>query len=312
MLFNRLLKLCAFAVSFLIIGIGVEKALHPDLDENSMEDRLTVFKLPLEFADEYSPACVSLTEDGELLAFQSPHPDNYGSHDIWLSHYRNGRWSEPENAGPGINTRASEYDGKLSADGTEMAFIRSDDDMRPSIFISTYRNGNWTEAEHVGPPVSYKDQAEYGAVFSRDGNRLYFSSDREGSYNGFDVYYSERTESSWGDPVNLGPTINSKGDAVDAAIGRDENLIVLAFPDDESDSGRMDLYKSQKTEEGWTHFQSLGPRINTPGNDACPWLGYDGHMLLVNTTWEGLINGEELTDTRWGFVHAFHSSTGFD
>jgi hypothetical protein len=312
MLIDRLLKSSVIIVALGMIGLWTQNVLHPDHEGTLSDDTLTVFKLPLDFAEEYSPACVSLTEDGQLLAFQSPHPDNIGGHDIWLSHYRDGRWTEPVNAGPGINTSASEYDGKLSADGTEMAFIRSDDEMMPSIFISTFRDGRWTEAVHVGAPVSYKDQTEYGAVFSRDGNRLYFSSNREGSYNGFDVYYSERTDTGWGDPVNLGPTINSKGDAIDAAIGRDDKTIILAFTNEESDSEQMDLYISKKTNEGWSTYRNMGPRINTPGNEACPWLGYDGHRLLVNSTWEGLIHGEERTDTRWGSVHVFHSSKGFE
>jgi|SRR5690625_4397193 len=294
-----------------VIGAGSIDLNHPGHEEEYDNDLLTSFKLPLDFSEEFGPACVSLTEDGQILAFQSAHPDNIGSHDIWLSYYRNGRWQRPENAGPGINTTGSEYDAKISADGNEMLFIRSSSDIRPSIFHSTYQDGEWTEAVHLGPPVSYKEYAELGAVFSQDGQRLYFSSDKESDYDGFDLYYSERTERGWGEPVNMGPEINEIGDVVDAAISRNEDAIVVAFRDEETE--RMDLYISYKTENGsWSEYQNLGPRLNTPGNEACPWLGYDGHMLLTNSTWEGLINGEELAETRWGPVYAFHMTKGFE
>jgi len=291
----------------IMIGSGSESEI-PWIENEG--DKLTTFKLPLSFAEEFGPACVSITESGQMMAFQSDHPESIGSHDIWLSHYRNGRWQRPVNAGPGINTTASEYDGKLSADGKEMLFIRSGEGMRPSIFHSTYRDGEWAEATHVGPPVSYKEHTELGAVLSRDGQRLYFSSNREEGYNGFDLYYSERTEQGWGEPVNMGPEINQKGDVVDAAISRNEDAMIVAFRNEETE--RMDLYITYKEEDGWSPYHNMGPRFNTPGNEACPWLGYDGHLLLVNSTWEGLLNGEELTESRWGAVHAFHLTKGFE
>lgn len=312
MVVNHLLRSSVAVLSVILLSIGLYNVLHPDHEETLLDDMLTVFKLPLEFDEDFSPACASISGNGHLLAFQSSHVESYGNSDIWLSYYQNGRWSEPENPGPGINTSGREFDGKLSADGNEILFIRSDEEIKPSIYISTFRQGEWTEAESIGPPVSYPDQTEYGAIFSKDGNRLYFSSDRDGNYNGFDVYYSDRTNDGWSEPVNLGPAINSKGDAIDVAIGRNEKTIIIAFPDDESDSGQKNLYISKKTEEGWSSYQSMGPRFNTPGNEACPWLTYDGHMLLVNTTWDGLIHGKEMNDTRWGGIHSFHSLKGFD
>lgn len=45
---------------------------------------------------------------------------------------------------------------------------------------------------------------------SKDGSKLYFSSDRPGGFGGYDLYVSERQDdNSWGEPKNLGPYINS-------------------------------------------------------------------------------------------------------
>ena len=46
---------------------------------------------------------------------------------------------------------------------------------------------------------------------SPNGNRIYFSSDKPDGFGGTDLYYSERKGEYWGDPVNLGPIINSAG-----------------------------------------------------------------------------------------------------
>lgn len=310
MVIKHLLKFALVVLSIITVITGL-LVIQTEDNERFGKEKLIISKLPLKFADEYSPACASLTEEGKLLAFQSPHSNGYGSSDIWLSNYVNGSWSKPHNAGRGINTSASEYDGKLSADGSKIVFIRSDENMKPSIFISHFKNGEWSDAEAVGPPISYPNEVEYGAVFSRSGNRLYFSSNREGSFKGFDVYYSDLTDDGWSDPVNMGSEINSKGDAIDVAIGRDEKTVILAFKNNNSGSSESNLYVSNKTDKGWSSFQDLGPRINTPGNEACPWLGYDGQILVLNSTWNGLMNGQERTDTRWGSVYVFQLSTGF-
>ncbi len=41
---------------------------------------------------------------------------------------------------------------------------------------------------------------------------LVFTSDREGGYGGFDLYYSKRVDSTWTEPINFGPSINTAYD----------------------------------------------------------------------------------------------------
>lgn len=43
-------------------------------------------------------------------------------------------------------------------------------------------------------------------------NLMVFTSDREGGYGGFDLYYSQRIDSTWKSPVNFGDKINSEYD----------------------------------------------------------------------------------------------------
>lgn len=163
----------------------------------------------------------------------------------------------------------------------------------------------------MGPPVSFPETTEYGALLSRDGNRLYFSSNREGGYGGFDLYVSHRQEAGWGAPVNLGPELNSAQDEADVALSPDEKTAILAFSRPESLAGSLDLYVRRKGESGWSPFVHLGPWVNTPGKDACPWLGYDGETLYLNSTWEGLLEGSERKDSRWGSVYVIRVRGGF-
>ena len=255
--------------------------------EQASEAKMTVSKVVVPFLSDEQPFCVSLTEDETLIVYQSPRSHGHGNLDLWFSRFENGKWSEPYNAGPNINSSSHEADGKLSHDGTTLVFVRSDNLAKSTeLYVSRFENGAWTKAEPLGPPVSPPETREFGASLSHDGKRLYFSSDRPGGNGGMDHYYSERIGQSWGEPVNLGPGINTKEDELDMTLSRDGKVII--FPTNRFDSieGSTDLYVSRLTEGAWSPIQNLGSKINSPGADTCPWLGYDGTSLYLNSDWD--------------------------
>lgn len=45
-----------------------------------------------------------------------------GSSDLYISYRDNGKWSKPQNLGPGINTRAREYSPRVTSDGKYLIF----------------------------------------------------------------------------------------------------------------------------------------------------------------------------------------------
>ncbi len=264
------------------------------------QESVTISLLPVPFGPDDKASCVSLREDGALVAFQSRRPDGRGGADIWLSRFQNGKWSEPYNAGPGVNTSANEVDAKLSTDGKTMVFIRGQNFKESSgIYISRFRNGAWSEGELVGPPVTLPHTIQFGAVLTRDGKRLYFASNRSGGYGGLDNYYSDWDGAKWSEPTNLGPVINTPGDDGDLAISRDGKTLI--FPNRGSDSvnGSIDLYLSRFADGSWSAPVNLGSRINTPYNDTCPWLGYDGYTLYFNSELTSSLMGQKGSSRIW-------------
>jgi len=256
------------------------------------EERLVIRKLALPLAEQDQAACVSLPENGRMVVYQSRRPDGLGGFDLWVSRLEGGTWSKPQNLGPSINSAENDVDGKFSADGSTLVFIRGEDFRKSSdIYVSHFRDGSWSKAEMIGPPVSLPGTVEFGASLSRDGKRLYFSSNRAGGHGGFDHYYSDRTGDRWGEPVNFGPVVNSAENEVDVAVSRDSNTIVFPAKRKDSIGGSTDLYISRLVAGSWTALQNLGPRINTPGTDTCPWLGYDGRTLYLDSDWDGLVAG---------------------
>lgn len=257
---------------------------------SAAQESVTISLLPIPFTPEDKPLCVSLSEDGNLAAYQSRRTDGKGGADIWMAQRKNGRWSAPYNPGPAINTDANEVDAKLSPDGKTMVFIRGKDfKVESGVYVSHFRDGSWSEAKLIGPPISLPGTTQFGAVMTRDGKRLYFASNRPGGLGGFDVYYSDRTASGWEQPVNLGDKINTTGGDGDVAVAPDGRTLI--FPSERADTlGKSDLYMSRFANNSWLEPVNLGPRFNTPGEDSCPWLGYDGKTLYLNSDWDRLLS----------------------
>lgn len=107
-------------------------------------------------------------------------------------------------------------------------------------------------------------------AMSPDGTKLYFSSDREDGYGGFDIWvvtYSKRSK-SWGDPVNLGPTINTANDEYFPYINPHDNNLYFAS-DGWPGIGGLDIFKAKPTEdvEVWKELENLREPINSGGDD---------------------------------------------
>jgi WD40-like Beta Propeller Repeat len=281
-------------------------------------ERLTLYAFPAA-AGEHGYACAAVSERQTVAVFHSSRAGGYGASDIWFSRWENDRWTEPQNTGPGVNTREHEVDASLSPDGSTMFFSRSafggatavsklppGADKQTDLYVSHFRNGYWTKAERLPEPVCLREAAEYRAVLSRDGNELYFGSDRAGGYGGFDLYVSHRTTGGWGEPENLGPLVNTAGKEVDAAIAPHENTLVLAF------QGEKDAFQkllvSRKINGHWSKPVDMGPRFNTGTGDGCPWLGYDGSTLFVNSRWNTVLADHP---TAAGGIWVFEYSRGF-
>jgi hypothetical protein len=241
-----------------------------------------------------------------MLVFQSRRPGGAGGSDLWFSKLENGRWAEAVNAGAAINTAADEFDGKLSPDGRTLVFIRNVEPRKTTaVYIAEFRNGAWSAAK-APEPVSIAGAIQYGAVLAPDGKRLYFSSNRSGGHGGFDHYYSDRTPDGWSQPVNLGQPVNSSADEVDLALLPGGGIV---FPLRRADSmlNSVDLYISRPTAGAWSSPVNLGPRINTPGTDTCPWVSSDGRSLYLDSDWNGLVAGQKGERAVW----VLHHSEGF-
>lgn len=75
-------------------------------------------------AGESEPA---ISPDGQTLYFTSDRPGGLGGSDLWVTHWTDGRWSEPRNLGPDVNSPGADREPEVSKDGRTLLFtgIRS-------------------------------------------------------------------------------------------------------------------------------------------------------------------------------------------
>jgi len=78
---------------------------------------------------------------------------------------------------------------------------------RNKIFMSTMKDGNWTN--DIPFFLNSDLYSVANPLLSPDGRRLYFVSDMLGGYGKTDIYYCPREGNAWGNPINMGPNINT-------------------------------------------------------------------------------------------------------
>jgi outer membrane protein OmpA-like peptidoglycan-associated protein/tetratricopeptide (TPR) repeat protein len=140
---------------------------------------------------EFWESAPSLSPDKRDLYFASRRPDGYGGSDIYVSHrLPNGKWSEPENMGPQVNTMGDESTPFIHADNQTLYFTSNGhigyggDDL----FVSKRGAKNvWGTPRNLGYPINTIEN-EGSLVIAADGQTAYYSSDRSDSYGGLDLY----------------------------------------------------------------------------------------------------------------------------
>jgi hypothetical protein len=126
--------------------------------------------------DEFYPTMAS---DGTLY-FSATRADTLGRSDIYLSRWRDGQWSAPENLGAGVNSAAQEVDSYVAPDQSFVVFAgfgRPDDMGNGDLYISERVNGVFGTARHLGNGINTSAR-EYCPGGSPDGKYFFFTSFR--------------------------------------------------------------------------------------------------------------------------------------
>ena len=139
----------------------------------------------------------------------------------------------------------------------------------------------WSKPKNLGQRIN-SDFWDSAPSIAPDGNSIYFASNRPEGYGGIDIYVAYKNEKGyWEEAINLGPTINTKGDDQTPFIHADNQSLYF------SSNGRLgfggsDIYVSRKKIDGsWTTPVNLGYPINTYDNEGSIAVASNGATAYI-------------------------------
>ena len=116
------------------------------------------------------------------------------------------------------------------------------------------------EPVNLGPTVN-SSSGEGPDFVSYDGLEMYFDSRRSGGYGNWDIWVSRRetNDDDWGEPENLGPTINTSQGEACAYISADGLELYFSSGNRPGGYGNGDIWVFDgNTYEVWGGFQDTG------------------------------------------------------
>ena len=180
-------------------------------------------------------------------------------------------------SGSRLNKSYHEGPAVVSADGKELYFTQSDNDVNSTnstedktVKLRIMR-ADWDASKQEWVNIReinlVNEQYSVGhPALSKDGKALYFMSDMPGGQGETDLYVSYRdANNNWGPPVNLGANVNTKGRELFPYVGEDGTLFFAS--DGHIGLGGLDIYSANLAGGVWGSIQDLGAPINSSSDD---------------------------------------------
>ncbi len=192
--------------------------------------------------------------------------------DIYRSVYNaeQKKWDNPKRIDESmmINTVDEEGAPAFDKSGNTIYFTRSISekgvDAKVGIFESTLVSGSWSRPVKLS--IGNDSLLAAHPSVSRDGNKIYFVSNRPGGFGGNDIWVAEKVgESKWGEARNLGPQINTAGNEMFPFI-RDNGELYFSS-DSHVGLGGLDIFRATPIDKERWKVENMGVPINSTGDD---------------------------------------------
>jgi len=183
----------------------------------------------------YNEGSPSISADGLALYFDDyggPRPGGVGGVDIWVTTRPtvSDPWGTPVNLGSTFNSGARDGGPSISADGLALFLYsnRSGGYGSNDIWVARRPTTSdpWGTPVNLGPTVN-TSSGDCCPSISADGRTLFCGSIRSGGVGSLDLWVATRPTASdpWGEPVNLGPTVNSSSNDDSVSVSTDGSTI---------------------------------------------------------------------------------------
>lgn len=148
-----------------------------------------------------------------------------------------------------------------------------------NLYTSSFINGNWTKPESISSKIN-TDRNEGAASISLDGSTLVFTAcNIPGNIGSCDLYVSYLQEKDWTKPELLSSNVNSAEWDSQPSLSRDGSKLYFVSRR-KGGIGGGDIWRSDRTDSGWSTAVNLGTRINTVYDDLSPYIYADDKTLF--------------------------------
>lgn len=160
--------------------------------------------------------------------------------------------------------------------------------------MMTFQNGIWSKPVKIlfHETYSYNDP-----FLTPDDKRLFFISDRPldgtGPKKDYDIWYAERREKGWSEPINAGKNINSTKNEYYISFTKTGKMYFSSNKLDEKGFNNYDIYSSEMKNGEFQPSTKLGLAINTSSYEADVFVAPDESYVVFSANRpEGLGSGD--------------------
>jgi len=127
---------------------------------------------------------------------------------IWWTKRIDDKWTEPERI---ILKYGLALDGPLCINDNTLWFcsVRGGNFRELDIYTAELINEKWTNWKNAGERLNV-DYLVGELYLTGDGNQMFFHKEDIDGFGGTDLYFIEKIDSEWSEPVNLGPIVNTE------------------------------------------------------------------------------------------------------
>lgn len=157
------------------------------------------------------------------------------------------------------------------------------ENVRLGIMLYKKDGDKWTKTGSF--PFNSKLYSVAHPAISQSGDTLVFVSDMPGGFGGTDLYYSIRKDGQWGEPVNMGASINTPGKEMFPDWEADGTLFFAS--DGHGGKGGMDVFYTKFTAGKIAEILTFTNDINSKADDFGFFLGPDERYAYFSSNRKG-------------------------
>ncbi|WP_420603346.1 TolB family protein [Flagellimonas sp.] len=168
-----------------------------------------------------------------------------------------------------LTSPVTEYNGTFSPDGKEFYYTTDVPQNAYITFTEMLSDSTWSEPKIASFSGEFSD---YDPLFSPDGNRIYFSSSRpKGDNENSKIWYVERTDTGWGEPIRVMLT-GEEDNEFYSSLTHDGTLYFNIW-------SKGDIYKATPTDSIY-QVELLPEIINDGGDKGDPFISPNEDYLI--------------------------------